>query len=35
MRPISVKITLRKIKEIKIEIEDIERRQSGTAELES
>ena len=32
MRPISLKITLRKIKEIKIEIEEIERRESGTAE---
>ena len=32
MRPISLKITLRKIKEIKIESEDIERRESGTAE---
>ena len=32
MRPISLKITLRKIKEIKIESEDIERRESGTTE---
>ena len=31
MRPRSLKITLRKIKEIKIESEDIERREPGTA----